>query len=347
MGVAVVLVVAGTASAVALTRATSDASDDAAAAPPKFQTAEVTRTDLSETEKAKATLAYGAERSLAGRKQGTITAVPAAGTVIERGQQVYAVNAAPVVLFYGTMPFFRDLSIDSTDGPDIEVLEENLTALGFFSGTVDRDFTAKTAEAIEDWQESLGMEETGALSLGDVVVEPGPVRVKSVSAQVGAEGNGDLMKITGTDRTISAEIDAQDAAMAPVGAKVTLTLPDGTETTGTVTSVVPVPADDSESPGQDTTPKLTVTITPDDQAATASTLEAAQLAVEFTTGSRPGVLVVPVGALLALREGGFAVEVVEDGENRLVAVELGLFADGMVEVSGPDLAEGMTVVTTS
>jgi hypothetical protein len=55
-------------------------------------------------------------------------------------------------------------------------------------------------------------------------------------------------------------------------------------------------------------------------------------------------LAVPVEALLALAEGGYAVERVKaDGTTELVAVKLGAFADDKVEVSG-DLAEGDQVV---
>ena len=47
------------------------------------------------------------------------------------------------------------------------------------------------------------------------------------------------------------------------------------------------------------------------------------------------VIAVPVAALLALAEGGYAVEVdAGGGATRLVAVEPGFFADGLVEVSG-------------
>jgi multidrug efflux pump subunit AcrA (membrane-fusion protein) len=59
---------------------------------------------------------------------------------------------------------------------------------------------------------------------------------------------------------------------------------------------------------------------------------------------RKGVLAVPVNALLALAEGGYAVEVDRGGRRELVGVTLGLFADGLVEVKGHGLAAGDRVV---
>jgi hypothetical protein len=56
------------------------------------------------------------------------------------------------------------------------------------------------------------------------------------------------------------------------------------------------------------------------------------------------VLAVPVNALLALREGGYALQLPDD---TLLPVETGLFAMGLVEVTGEGLREGLAVVTTS
>jgi multidrug efflux pump subunit AcrA (membrane-fusion protein) len=52
-----------------------------------------------------------------------------------------------------------------------------------------------------------------------------------------------------------------------------------------------------------------------------------------------------VSALLALAEGGYAVEVVgADGSTQLVAVKPGMYADGIVEISGQGIKRGMKVV---
>jgi multidrug efflux pump subunit AcrA (membrane-fusion protein) len=57
------------------------------------------------------------------------------------------------------------------------------------------------------------------------------------------------------------------------------------------------------------------------------------------------VLAVPVDALLALAEGGYAVEVVNaDGSTRLVRVEPGMYADTFVQITARGLKEGMKVV---
>lgn len=56
------------------------------------------------------------------------------------------------------------------------------------------------------------------------------------------------------------------------------------------------------------------------------------------------MLTAPVGALVALSEGGYAVQLAAGG---LVAVKTGMFANGWVEISGAGLSAGTEVVTTS
>ena len=57
------------------------------------------------------------------------------------------------------------------------------------------------------------------------------------------------------------------------------------------------------------------------------------------------VLAVPVTALLALAGGGYGVEVVlPSGAHHLVGVTTGIFAGGLVQVSGPGITAGTKVV---
>ena len=72
------------------------------------------------------------------------------------------------------------------------------------------------------------------------------------------------------------------------------------------------------------------------------TLDAAAVTVRVVARSVQDVLIVPVAALMALAEGGYALQ---DELGALHAVEVGLVADDRVEVSGDGVDAGMTVVT--
>ena len=58
-------------------------------------------------------------------------------------------------------------------------------------------------------------------------------------------------------------------------------------------------------------------------------------------------LVVPVTALIATLNDGYAVEVVRSGKVVRVPVELGLIADTRVQITGGDLEEGDAVVVAA
>ena len=346
VGVTVVAVL-GVGAAVAVTRLGGKSVAEAKA-PAPAETAKVEKLDLAERESVSGDLGYGVEQTLTGKRPGTITKLPTQGAVLDRGAVIYEVDARPVVLFLGELPLYRDVGIGVTEGPDVRLVEQNLRDLGYSGfGTPDEKFTAATETAVQRWQKKLGVDETGIVAMGDVLVTAGPVRIATVTAQLGGEGTGPVLDHTGTTRSVTAELNAAQKDIARPGTKVTLTI-NGQPIPGTVTSVVPAPADDSQNDpmNPDSGPKFTATFAVDDMAAIGS-LDAGSVDIEITTGAREGVLAVPVGALLALAEGGYGVEVVDGGARQIVAVSTGLFADGKVEVTGDGLAEGMTVVTTS
>jgi peptidoglycan hydrolase-like protein with peptidoglycan-binding domain len=320
----------------------------AAAAAPAVDLATVVRRDLQGTQEVDGTLGYGDADQVVNRRQGTMTWLPAEGTVLRRGQALYRVDERPVPLLYGSLPLWRELRVGVDDGNDVTQLERNLAALGYDPGTVDDHFSAATRQALKDWQSDLGLEETGALATGDAVVMPGPVRVGQVTAKRGgaaAPGQA-VMTVTSTTRQVSVDLDTTQLASVKVGDRVEITLPGGATATGRVSEVGKVAeqsADDSAANGGGTT-TVPVTISLDQPGRTGD-LDQAPVDVSIVTETRKGVLAVPVSALLALAEGGYAVEVVAaDGSRRLVGVRLGLFADGLVEVSGGGLAAGAKVV---
>jgi len=178
------------------------------------------------------------------------------------------------------------------------------------------------------------------------VLAAGELRVSALTAKPGAPAQGEILKTTGTVRSVQVKLDAAKQSLAQQGAKASVTI-NGKTTPGTITDVGRTAVEGKDPTGQDDgKPKITVTVRLDDPAA-AGSLDSAPAAVRFTKDVRQGVLAVPVGALLALAEGGYAVEVDENGQRRLIAVQTGLFSGGKVEVSGTGLAAGMRVVTTS
>ena len=78
----------------------------------------------------------------------------------------------------------------------------------------------------------------------------------------------------------------------------------------------------------------------------ASGLRPGQLvAVRIASEEKPGVLAVPVESLVKDPDAGYVISVVEKGKAKQQPVQPGLRDGGLVEVSGPGLAEGNVVVT--
>jgi HlyD family secretion protein/putative peptidoglycan binding protein len=312
----------------------------------------------------------GSPYAVINQARGIYTKLPAVGQVIHQGRVLYRVNDRPVVLLYGSTPAYRTLSAGAT-GPDVAELNADLVVLGYatpaqLSPTSD-SFGSGTTTALEKLQAAVGLTQNGALTLGQAAFEPTPVRVTTVSAQLGGstQTGQTVMQATSTTRQVQVALDASQQTDVAVGDKVTITLPDNRTTPGVISSVGAVASCPSSSgpggsgsssaaPGTDacssgSTPTITVGVTPSDPAAT-GTWDQAPVQVGITTASVPSALVVPVTALLAQSGGGYAVEVVGAGQtNRLVPVSLGLFddADGLVQVTASGLAAGQAVVVGS
>ncbi|MBO2436612.1 peptidoglycan-binding protein [Actinomadura nitritigenes] len=343
LAAAAAVAVAGGAAAVALNTGGGSGEDRATALPPN--TTQVTRQTLKDEQTEDGSLGYGPAYTATSRLQGTLTTVPESGDVIKRGQALYEVDGDPVVLMYGSKPAYRPLRI-GTEGSDVERFEKNLKALGYDGFTVDKEYTADTADAVEKWQDDLGLDETGTVELGRVVFAPEPVRIDSLQANAGdPTGPGrKVLTYTGTDKAVTVELDTTDQRMARKGAAVEVALPDDTTVTGRIDEVSTV-IQPGEGQGADPSTKVEVTIWLRSSKARKAAARYALAAVDvtFTAGARKEVLTVPVTALVALSEGGFGVEVVKGSTSSYVPVKTGLFADGRVEVSGAGVAEGTVV----
>ena len=270
------------------------------------------------------------------------------------------------VLLYGQTAAWRSLSVDSEPGADVERLETNLVALGYDAdGTllVDEVYDDSTAAAVSAFQASLGLEETGEADFGWVVFVPGPAQVTAVDVEVGdgvlpgvplfeltavqlatsTVSAGGVADDLVTAQRVTTRLDLVDRDILDVGTEVFIELPDDTEVPGEVVSIGAVPVIVAATAQQPASSYVDVVIALGE--AVDPVWTGATVDVEVVTEIAAGVLSTPVGALLALQEGGYAVEVLEaDGTTALIGVDTGMFADGFVEIIGEGLEEGMTVV---
>lgn len=298
-------------------------------------TATVERGDVVQREQFGGTLGYASSYDVTSRGGGVFTALPVPGAVVRHDEQVYAVDDDPVPLWRGDKPLWRRLEAGVGRGSDVTLVEQNLKDLGLFSGTPDDLFTWTTAAALREWQRGKGLERTGALDVGDVVVLPGEIRVTEVTAVLGAGAGGPVLRASGTGRQVAVEVPVTKQTIARQGAEVEVRLPGGGRTKGSVASVGTVARDQDDG-----TAVIDVLVALADPAA-AGGLDRAPVTAHFTTERREDVLTVPVNALLARPGGGYGVEVVRPGGTELVPVELGLFGGGRVEVTG--VTEGAEV----
>jgi hypothetical protein len=333
------------------------AADDAAAAATGPSTATVERRTLEERTELDGTLGYGEVSDVSLAAQGTITGLPPIGSVVDRGQTLVEVDGRAVPLLFGDRPMWRELRDGVDDGPDVEQLEANLVALGIVSASelsVDQEWTDATTEAVEDWQASLDRDDTGVVAPGDVVFLPAALRVAEHPVAVGGQVGESVLGVTSATHLVTVDLEASRRSLLQPGQQVGIVLPDGTTITGRVYSVgnVATAADSGDPEGGagggaggegDQEPTIDVVVALDDPAASGG-LDGAPVTVQVVTSAAENVMAVPVEALLALAEGGYAVELAHaDGTTDLVGVELGAFADGWVEVTG-EVAEGDEVV---
>jgi len=181
---------------------------------------------------------------------GTIyTWLPRVGQIIRQGQRAYAVSGEPVPLLYGSIPAYRAFYVGMPDGRDVGELTRDLIAVGYGDGLAQSDhYSPATAAAVERWQKARGLPVTGEILLGEVVFEPGPIRVTSVTPSVGASiagggggggssgggggAGGTVLTATGTTPVVTVDLGVSQEYLVKPGDAVSVVMPDGTTTVG-------------------------------------------------------------------------------------------------------------------
>lgn len=354
----------GAAAAVSLT---GGKASSAAPQLPRVATATVSRTTLTESALTGGTLGYQASAPVINAMSGTYTWLPVPGRAIKPGQALYRVDNQPVFLLAGRVPAWRSFELGMTSGPDVAQLTAALIAGHFATGLLTAasdEFTWATAAAVERWQATRGLTQTGQIPLGEIVFLPGAIRVGAWQTDAGgtAQPGQEPYLVTTGRRVVTVPVNP-DMPVVQAGQSVSIILPTQAATPGRVTSIGPLPAAASpggaggsagtsgsagggsgSSPAQGATSFLF--IAPARPAAT-GTGDGVPVQVSLAVQVARHVLSAPVTALLALAGGGYGMEIVlPSGAHRLVGVHTGIFAGGLVQVSGTGLTAGSKVVVS-
>ncbi|HEY2508694.1 MAG TPA: hypothetical protein VGI58_19430 [Streptosporangiaceae bacterium] len=333
------------------------------------QTRPVTRGSLTEQTSEDGTLGDAGSypvvvsEALSGAEASTFTWLPSVGQTVRQGQMIYQVSGTPVVLLYGSVPAYRDLSEGMT-GADATELNTDLVKLGYATAAALGPragwdyFSAATAAGVGLLQARLGLAVTGTLPLGQATFLPGPIRVTGLGtgAFPGGQATAGATVLTASSLTpvVTLSLDASMQTQLAAGNAVSVTMPDGSVTPGVISHVSVASAASSSQPDGSATPggqgsggstaTITVVVSLTDPSA-AKGLNQVPVQVTITTGAVRDVLIVPVDALLARPGGGYEVEVTGPGGHRLVKVTPGMFDDaaGTVQVTG-HLTPGERVV---
>ncbi|MFC7309535.1 peptidoglycan-binding protein [Streptomyces monticola] len=323
-------------------------------------TTDLAKGDLAMSTAAPGTLRYESALAVGGGQKGTLTWLPKPGDAVERGKPLFKADDMPVTALYGNLPAYRSMKAGDR-GQDIRQLNENLQALGYGGGQGDT-FTAATADAVKRWQKAARLAPTGQVEQGQIAFVPTDSRIDTVKGQVGRTVSAEeVLTVTGRSMVVDAEIPVGEQSMVKVGAKAEITLPNGNKAQGEVVEAAPAGAPAAQDQrgsggaggpvglggsggGADQKPaaKLRATIRIPDQKPLAG-LMGGSVNVKIYSEAVKGVFSVPVTALVARPEGGYAVEVVEGGTTRLVPVVTKRFADGRVQIEGEGLREGMKI----
>lgn len=285
-----------------------------------------------------------------------------AGQPVATGTVLYRSDYLPVVAIEGdhssNPTLSRDLSIGVDDGRDVRMLEQMLAAGGFTAdGTlvVDDVFDLASATAVLAWWQSI--DPAIQVEPADLIVPTGSYVVVPAGLETSDPLVADRTTVVGD--TVVTQLTAparQVTTSAPVGddtfaldAVIDVEFPDGTVASGVVANV----GSSATSSGAGQTPTISIGIRVDDIPSSVDQFVSIPVTLRVVDQTIPDAFLVPTSALLALAEGGYALEVVDGSTSagvpltHLIAVETGIFTEGFVVVAGDELADGIEVVVPS
>lgn len=259
---------------------------------------------------------------------------------VAAGDELLRLDGRPMLAVEGTTPYWRPLQRLVEDGPDVEMLEQFLSDAGFFSGTIDQDFTNLTRDGLEDWQEANGYPVDGRFLPTDLAVNQWPAVVGSVGVDVGDSVNPGqpLVSFVEGDLTISVAVDPTDRSRLEVGlpALITVTASD-IELNGRVVELADAPEVDGQG-----VERYAGEI---EGEGTLDIVDGSAVRVEVTLAEVVDAMVVPVASVSLDGSGNEEIRILAaDGTIERVPVVTGLTEGALVEiVEGLDGSEQVVV----
>ncbi len=294
-----------------------------------------------------------------------IGSIAAVGTPVTTGTALFRTGGLPVAAIEGdssALPVLdRDLFVGADAGSDVRLLEQMLSAGGFDAGgtvVVDDTFDEATATAVLAWWQSIDPAITVdpvdlVVPAGSFVVVPAGLQVgdAKVSEATTLTADTTVLTLTSPARIVTTTAPIGDDTFA-LGAPIDVEFPDGTISTGTVVAVGTAASNPSGEPGA--APTVDISIRVDDIPASVDSFVSIPVTLRVVDTQVDDAFVVPTSALVALAEGGYAIEVVTSpatatapAQTTLIPVEPTLYSDGRVVVSGDQVAAGVEVVVPS
>ena len=221
-------------------------------------------------------------------------------------------------------------------------------ALKSYNEGVDQE--SELAKAKEELEELKLSAKSETFSPTNAYASDSPIIIGSYINDTGAAVslNSQLYNISSIGIEVVFQVDASDQETVSVGDSVEIELPTDERVPTQITFIDQVVTQTQAGEFIEVTLEV---LNPEEIEA----YDQAPVKVFVTTEISENVLYVPVNALLALAEGGYALEVYSGGtevgtfegesgvDTSYVAVEIGVFTDGFVEVKG-NISEGQIVV---
>lgn len=258
------------------------------------------------------------------RQRSVVTSISKAGAAVTTGTKLGSVAGVPMFAVVTDGVFFRSLSLGDS-GPDVQAFRMALMKAGFLA----RAGNKLDARVVAIWRDKVDpTSPTDRIRISTLIAVPRGGSVQAVMTSLGdrVKPGTVLMEVGAASDAFRCEVP--DPSGEVTGSSVTLEV-DGEDVA--VDSLLVKPRT-GQAPGS-------IEVVPAKDASGASV----RLGMEATS-SDGAVLTAPLSSIRTSPSGDTIVTVISEGDQRDVAVVLGVSAQGWVEVSGKGLAERDAVV---